>query len=133
MKKLRPILLSAFIIAFSLIPMKNYASHCVGADLKYEWLGGLDYEVTLYFYRDCIGVPAPGTIGVKWTSISCGLTVTTTIYPIDTVDVTPLCPVQSSKCQSSSSPYPGIEQHTYQGKITLPKACNDWLFSWGTC
>ncbi|MCH8904586.1 MAG: PKD domain-containing protein [Bacteroidetes bacterium] len=130
--KLRSFLLISILFIILLFSNKNvFATHCAGYDLKYEWKGGLDYEVTLYFYRDCIGAPAPPNAPICFTSIGFNLSGTVTIYPIDTNIITPVCTTVQTYCTNGT--FSGIEQHIYQGMITLPKACSDWLFSWGYC
>src|SRR3990172_4914271 len=119
-----------FLFAFA-IPNQTEASHAVGADLKYEWLGGLNYKVTFAFYRDCAGISAPGSVSMCYTSVSCNLSGSGTLNQIPPTVITPLCPQLQTVC--TGGPYPGIEQYLYIGTITLPAACSDWIFSWGTC
>src|SRR4051812_14530865 len=49
-----------------------YGSHSSGSDLQYTWVSGRTYQVTVSFYRDCAGVPAPPSITLNANSNSCG-------------------------------------------------------------
>ena len=44
---------------FCLAGQQARGSHSMGADLTYTCLGGNTYQVTITFYRDCIGIAAP--------------------------------------------------------------------------
>jgi gliding motility-associated-like protein len=46
--------LKKFLIVISLFfSLKNYASHIVGGEMIYDYLGGNNYRITLKVYRDC--------------------------------------------------------------------------------
>jgi gliding motility-associated-like protein len=62
-------LLSKFLIAFVLLlPFAASATHIVGGELNYKYLGGNNYEIRLTVYRDCWnGVPPfddPAAVGI---------------------------------------------------------------------
>lgn len=40
--------------------LKNYATHIVGGEMIYDYLGGNNYRITLKVYRDCTGIPMDG-------------------------------------------------------------------------
>jgi hypothetical protein len=42
-----------------------FATHSAGADIKYKYLSGNQYEVTVTFYRDCGGVAEPNSVSVN--------------------------------------------------------------------
>lgn len=50
---------SFFILFFlSFLPLRHFATHIVGGEIYYDWLGGSNYKITLKVYRDCFnGVP----------------------------------------------------------------------------
>ncbi len=43
------------IILVMLVPATTFATHTVGGDITYRCLGNDQYEITVYFYRDCFG------------------------------------------------------------------------------
>ncbi len=105
----------------------------MGADLTYECLGGNTYRVTLSFYRDCIGIPAPANPLVYVRSASCGqnLNVTVSPRPGTGQEVTPSCSSSVTTC--SGGTFTGIQEWVYDGIITLPMNCTDWVFSYSLC
>ncbi|NNF01081.1 MAG: PKD domain-containing protein, partial [Bacteroidia bacterium] len=137
MERLRHALKSfSFISLFclSLLQATNSdASHAMGADLTYTCLGGNTYRVTLSFYRDCIGISAPGSVYINVSSASCGENLGVTAFPIAGTgqEVTQLCPTAVSTCNGGV--YTGIQEWIYEGVITLPRQCDDWLFSYSLC
>jgi gliding motility-associated-like protein len=121
------------IILFALLPDKLSATHSMGADLTYQCLGGNTYQITLSFYRDCIGISAPSSVFIDVSSNSCSefLSVTLTPIPGTGQDITPICPSQSTTCNGGT--FTGIQEWVYTGTITLPTQCSDWVFSYDLC
>src|SRR5690606_487778 len=111
---------------------KLYATHAVGADFSYECLGNNQYRVTLNLYRDCAGVSAPTSVGIRIAS-SCSSTSTVTLPRISFTEVSPICPSQQSLSRCQGGSFPGIEQYVYQGIITLSGPCANWTFSYTLC
>jgi hypothetical protein len=108
-----------------------HASHFMGFDLTYSCIGPNQYRIVLKAYRDCRGISMPGTFSVNYRSASCGVNATITLARTGFSDITPLCPSQTSACGGSGA-Y-GVELHTYQGTLTLPPGCNDWILSTSSC
>ena len=111
---------------------KSYASHSMGSDLTYRCLGGNSYEITLSFYRDCVGVPADLWADITYSS-SCYGTFTTTIYQIAGTgqEISPICPSDTTTCNGGG--FTGIQEYIYRGIINLPGPCADWTFSYNLC
>ncbi|MEP7170332.1 MAG: hypothetical protein ABI855_13255, partial [Bacteroidota bacterium] len=132
-KLLKKITLSLLIVLMTCFIQKTYASHSMGADLTYTCLGGNTYKLRLSFYRDCIGIAAPTNAFVNISSASCGQTLGVTCFPIPGTgqEVTPLCPSAQSTCNGGN--FTGIQEWVYEGIITLPMQCTDWLFSYNLC
>ena len=109
------------------------ASHTMGADLTYECLGGNTYKITLSFYRDCIGIAAPANPFVTINSATCGQSLGVTCYPRPGTgqEVTPACSSSVTTCNGGS--FTGIQEWVYDGIITLPMQCSDWIFSYSLC
>lgn len=117
---------------FSFHSLKVDASHSMGSDITYRCLGGLTYEITLSFYRDCAGVPADAQAYMDITSTCYG-----NYYAIiDQVpgtgtEISPVCPGDVSTCNGGT--FTGIQEYIYRGVITLPGPCADWTFSYNLC
>lgn len=54
------------LLFFTLLSLKNFATHIVGGEIFYDCLGGNNYRITLKLYRDCyngqVGYDDPATI-----------------------------------------------------------------------
>ncbi len=109
------------------------ASHSMGADLTYTCLGGNTYKVTLTFYRDCIGIGAPVNPFVTINSVSCGQSLGVTCYarPGTGQEVTPACSTSVTTCNGGT--FTGIQEWVYDGIVTLPQQCSDWVFGYSLC
>ena len=109
------------------------ASHSMGADLTYTCLGGNTYQVTITFYRDCIGIAAPTNPFVTISSASCGQSLGVTCYPRAGTgqEVTPACSSSVTTCNGGS--FTGIQEWVYDGIVTLPQQCSDWVFGYSLC
>lgn len=105
----------------------------MGADLTYECLGGNTYKITVSFYRDCIGISAPSSPYVTISSASCGQTLGLSTYPRPGTgqEVTPNCSTSVTTCNGGS--FTGIQEWVYDGIVTLPANCSDWVFSYSLC
>lgn len=110
-----------------------YASHTMGADLTYQCLGNNTYKVTVSFYRDCIGIPAPANPLVTIKSVTCNLNLSVTCYPRPGTgkEVTPSCSTSVTTCNGGT--FTGIQEWIYDGIITLPAQCSDWIFGYSLC
>ena len=123
-----------FIVALAILFSQEVkASHSMGADLTYECVGANKYKLRLSFYRDCIGIAAPTTVTINISSASCGATLTKTLNPIAGTgqEVTPLCPSAVSTCNGGV--FTGIQEWVYEGIVTLPMQCTDWVMSYNLC
>ena len=110
-----------------------YGSHTMGADLTYKSMGGNMYKITVSFYRDCIGIPAPANPFVTINSSSCGQSMGVTCYPRSGTgkEVTPSCSSSVTTCNGGS--FTGIQEWIYDGIVTLPAQCTDWVFGYSLC
>lgn len=117
------------LLTFGILSFFNAnASHIAGGDLSYTCIGGNDYLITLSFYRDCSGITEMTTESIKFTS-SCTGTFNVTLNklpPINGIEVTPVCPGQTTTCGGGS--LYGLEKFVYQGQVTLVP-CADWVIS----
>lgn len=124
-------------LTLSMLGFSAKAVHLVpmGGDISYQYLGGDNYEVTLKFYRDCQSFAGTGISDLLVQSSSCGIS--GTIYSLSLIssgEVTPLCPTNQnlSDCQGGST-FTGIFEEIYQGTISLPQHCTDYVLSVSEC
>jgi len=109
-------------------------SHAVGADLTYTHISGNDYQVRLSFYRDCYGISAPQSPSITYTSNNCGQSSTVILSLLSSIEVSMLCPsvLPNSTCNPAGTIL-GIEEYIYEGTVTLPANCSDWVLSYSVC
>src|SRR6187549_579913 len=107
-----------FFIFLLLSSRISYATHAMGAELTYRYLGNSEYEITYTFYRDCSGIPAPILIDLVIKNQS-GIVNTVNIFP------TPASPFAiQTTCSSVTTTcnggiYLGAEKWIYCDTITL--------------
>jgi len=130
MKKLFTIFAMAF-FALLLTPESGKASHIAGLDITYEYLGPNTYLVRLKYYRDCLGIPAPSSAFICWSSVSLGLSGTILATQVSST------PVPNTPCVTATPACPGgvgdIEEYIYEATIVLPQPATDWIFSYDEC
>lgn len=135
MKNSTPKFLSILLTMAALFLLRTdaYSSHAQSADLTYTCIGGNQYQVKLSFYRDCAGVQAPQTVDIDISSFSCNQNFTATLNRANGtgIDVTPVCPNMVTICSGGN--YPGVQEYIYEGTVTLPAACSDWVMSFTLC
>lgn len=112
-------ILSSLLLLFALTAYCNVskASHIIGGELSYTHVVGNVYKVRLAIYRDCDGVSLPTSVPIRSQTLSNASIGTVT--RISVTDISILCPGQTSSCVSPSSPTPGIEEHIYEGNMTI--------------
>lgn len=132
-KKVQKIISLLLVITLMALSSQVRASHSMGSDLTYECVGPNQYKVRLSFYRDCIGIAAPTSVVIPITSASCGINLSVTCNPIPGTgqEITPICPSATSTCNGGV--FTGIQEWVYEGVITLPAQCTDWVFSYRLC
>ena len=123
-------------ICFLTVPVtKSYASHATAMDLEYKHVTGSTYEFTLYFYRNCFGVPAPNTFNLNIASVSKGLAGSSFIMRRIAGPITFSNSI--NRCTSARVCY---EEYAYRTSVNLgtlglgtnPTA-SDWVFSVEQC
>jgi gliding motility-associated-like protein len=118
----------------SLITTKSNASHAVAADITYQYVGPNQFLLTMRYYNDCAGIPAPTNVGINYTS-SCFTGGTVTLNPLPgtglEIPPSPCLPSVISSCNGGTG-Y-GIREYIFQGLVTLPGQCADWIFSYSLC
>ncbi|MBK6840596.1 MAG: hypothetical protein IPG90_21695 [Bacteroidetes bacterium] len=104
------------------------ASHAMGAEINYTCLGNNQYQITMNFYRDCVGIVAPTQMIIHITS-SCFPDNSMYLLPTpgSPTQISTVCPTAVTTCNGGT--FTGIEAWEYRGVITLPGECADWNFS----
>lgn len=131
----RHILLAALLFTALFYNNDVKASHAAGGELIYEWVSDSTYRFIFKFYRDCTGIPEPGSVvmcysnGCNSTSGSLTLTKLSTI-PGGTngQQVSTGCANSKNTCDSLQSAIPGYREWWYANTFTLPSRCASWKF-----
>ncbi|MEO5571309.1 MAG: gliding motility-associated C-terminal domain-containing protein, partial [Bacteroidia bacterium] len=129
-----PVLLVTFLLSFTITsPVR--ASHGVGGEIFYTYIGPNQYLVTMKFYRDCFGINAPLSPIVCYQSASLNQNGTITLTPIpgtgQPIPPSPCVPAAVTTCNGGNA-Y-GVEEWVYTATVTLPAAAPDWIFSFEEC
>lgn len=125
--RILPLLLAVFCF------QKVQATHSAGSDISYRCLGGLTYEITVSFYRDCGGVAEPASITINCRSTAAGANLTLNAMKIPGYgnEITLPCSGNATNCNGGSGT--GIREWKYRAVVTLPSAQSDWIFSYNIC
>ncbi len=117
------------ILTLFLKPDTAIASHGMGGEIVYECLSANNYKIKLTLYRDCSGINLSSVQTIR-ISNSCGFSI------LDTMNLNQVGNAQFYSSVCSSDPTTcmggtqfGMARYTYEGIITLPGVCNDWMFS----
>ncbi|MCD6011212.1 MAG: Microbial collagenase precursor [Flavipsychrobacter sp.] len=145
MERSLPAVLRSLFLAIVLVlsHTHTYATHIVGAELRYRWISGLTYEVTVFLYGDCGPASAGAFAGLPTSRPSVCIingdptlpahssTLTMNLpIPSAGTEVTPVCPdsLGFTQCTSTSYSIPGIKKFVYSNTVTLPFASPCWRF-----
>lgn len=109
------------------------ATHSAGADISYRCLGGLTYEVTVTFYRDCGGVAEPASIQINYRSLSANVNLTANAGKVPGYgnEITEPCLGTNTNCNGGSGT--GVREWKYSTTVNLPSEQSDWVFSYSVC
>ena len=134
MKKVFTLVTALTFAVLAFTTTETRASHAVGADITYQYVGPNQFLLTLRLYRDCFGIPAPSSASISYTS-SCFPGGNITLNPLpgtgQQIPNSPCVPAVTTTCNGGTG-Y-GIQEWIYQGVVTLPGQCVDWRFAYNLC
>ncbi|RYF86937.1 MAG: hypothetical protein EOO03_11190 [Chitinophagaceae bacterium] len=111
------------------------ASHFVGSDFGYSAVPGQPgkYILTVNFYRDCGGIPAPFAVEVFCTPVFSGGMAQMAVLPFtDSMEVSEVCPGLPTECANPPGVIQGIQRYTYSDTVTL-YGPGLWKFNFKDC
>ncbi len=114
-------------------PEWGFATHLMGGEISYQWVGGNNYLVTIRVYRDCAGIPLPLAFTLRVESQACGIVFTTSAPRIQLTEVSQVCPQRLPQTRCNGGSLPGVQMGVYQTTVSLPATCPDWVFSISSC
>lgn len=123
----RYVYILATLLSGLLLSIPANASHIMGGELTYTWLGGNDYRFELNYYRDCQGITASATMSLQIQSASCGISTFLTLTQVAGTgqEITPVCSGVLTTCNGGAAM--GFQKYSYEGTTTLA-SCSDWIF-----
>ncbi|MES2680005.1 MAG: PKD domain-containing protein [Bacteroidota bacterium] len=122
--------------------MSNYASHIVGGEMIYDYLGNNKYRITLKIYRDCSsqttfdgivnpsGALSPANISVL--EVNSGAIVTGAVIDIDLPVITHIPPTINSPCIQTPNNI-CVEEGVYTETLTLPPIAGGYYVIYQRC
>jgi gliding motility-associated-like protein len=111
-----------------------FATHSAGADIKYKYLSGNQYEITVTFYRDCGGVAEPNSVTVNCKSQNGNFNFNVLANKVSGAngqEITFPCSTNPTTCNGGVAT--GIKKWIYSTIVTLPSQQSDWTFSYSIC
>ena len=136
---MRRLTFSLLLIVLLHFPYLSHATHIVGGEMSYEWLGGESYIIRLSIYSDCgseIVLDPQYEIGYFSESLGIGTNEPEALVLVrtrDPIDVSFTCGGVVSNCQLGGQPeVRGINRYDYASIINLSSLgkARDWVFFW---
>ena len=111
--------IALFLLVFN--HQDTFATHAAGADIKYKYIAGNQYEITVTFYRDCGGVAEPNTVTVNCKSQIGNYNFNITANKVSSnngQEITFPCSTNATTCNGGVTT--GIKKWIYSAIVTLP-------------
>ena len=121
------------IVLFVFISNAAFASHNAGGQLTYTHLSGNVYRMHAVYFRDCFGIPAPGSITLTAQSTSCNLNQSIVLLPIQGTGTEINMPCLGVQTWCTGGTSPGMQKWEYEADIALQGQCPDWVFYFMEC
>ncbi|HEX2898392.1 MAG TPA: hypothetical protein VHS96_01610, partial [Bacteroidia bacterium] len=95
------------------------ASHYAGYEYQIDYIAGStnSYRITAKVYRDCRGISLANPASSQLVRVATGTTQNLSMPRTSLIDITPLCPGQTSPCPNSPGIF-GLEEHIFQLIVT---------------
>ena len=107
------------------------ATHNLGGEITYRYIGANSYEITAKLYTDCQGVPPGSSINVNYSSASCSINQFVALGKVYSKDISQVCDTMMLACNGGS--LPGVYETMYRDTILILPPCNDWVLSYDLC
>lgn len=128
-----------FLWLFVILVGKAEASHLMGGEISYTYMGNSKYHVIIKFYRDCRGIAFSGpTIGFfvgQNGGNACGNKALTNFRRTRITEITAHCSTASKACNPMNTygTGEGVEEHVYEDTVDISKAPFSSLINTTTC
>jgi len=123
-------------ILLSLFSQASFATHIVGGEIFYNYLGGNNYLITLKMYRDCGPANVNGTDFDEFASIGIfnaqGILVQEELIPLESTNVSFIPVVLDNPC-FILPPDVCVESAYYQTTVSLPPLVGGYTITYQRC
>ncbi len=120
------------IVFFSSI-VQSFATHFMGSDLSYKYVGPYKYKVTVKFYRDCTGIPLNNP-DFYLICPNGSIKIPVTFTRVSIKDISNVCSKDSSPCSPTNTPSNfGVEEHIYESTIDFSLSAYSQFKNTGCC
>ena len=125
----------ALLIIILLAGFAAQASHIIGAEIRYEHVSGMEYEVFVNLYGDCDGGSYPSLFGggtVAQVAVYLGSALYSSLdcerFGEYGKEITPVCPRDSLNTACNGGALPGISEFRFKKRVTLSGSNANWRF-----
>ena len=131
-------LLFAFLLGALFLPFQAEASHILGGDIQYKYVGDStgvtgQYRIKLVIYREQSGVGLGTAQTVTINAPSCNLTTNVTCSLAQPEFSAASLGAYDCIPQGTSGSYFSPMVNIYVGYVTLTQTCNDYVMYWQSC
>lgn len=128
---MKKILATFLFILLILLPKKNFATHIVGGEIFYDYLGGNNYKITLKVYRDCFnGIPPFDNPAFVFVYNASGVLINTLSIAVPASVIIPA--TINNPCFTAPNNI-CVEEAVYVTNINLPPIIGGYFFSYQRC
>lgn len=122
------------IVLLGLFSLPTQASHVIGGDIQYEYLGNNQYYIKLVIYRQSTGAGLPAATNVNVNSQTCGINTSVSLQRTQVYSASSF----AFDCISQSNaggflPEVNVYETTASNPLTLTQRCSDYKLSWSLC
>ena len=111
---------------------KIKATHIVGGEIYYDYIGNDNYKITMKVYRDCLnGIPPFDSPAFFTIFNSSGVVVTT--MQVAYTSTTSVPPSNNSPCAPSANSNACVEEAIYQTTVNLPPIAGGYTIAYQRC
>jgi len=128
---IRKLRILAFFVGFCLYTLQTKATHIVGGEIYYDYLGGNNYKVTLRVYRDCFNGLAPFDNPAFLTVYDASSNVIMT-RSLPLLSVTNIPPSINNPCIQTPNDV-CVEEGLYEDVINLPPKTGGYYLVYQRC
>tara|TARA_B100000780_G_scaffold117570_1_gene82506 strand:+ start:23703 stop:25880 length:2178 start_codon:yes stop_codon:yes gene_type:complete len=127
-----------FLLSAFLMPIESEASHILGGDIQYKYVGDStgvagQYQIKVVIYREQTGVGLGNTANVSVVSSTCNINTSVTCTLAQPEFSAASLGAYDCIPQGTSGSFFSPMVNIYIGYVTLTQVCNDYKMYWQSC